>query len=71
MPKLVDASSISIKFKLETVKELRKEALQNNRSLSGEVRHRIYKSFQAKDSDKNQSEITANQKKIIGVKNGK
>ena len=50
------ASSISIKFELETVNQLREEASQNQRSLSGEVRHRIYKSFHRKDSEQNPAE---------------
>ena len=66
MPRQDYASSISIKFELETVNQLRKEAMENQRSLSGQVRHLIYKSLQPKDSDKNQSEITTNQSKTIG-----
>jgi hypothetical protein len=71
MPRQDYASSISIKFELETVAQLRKEALENQRSLSGQVRHLIYKSLQPKDSDKNQSEMTTNQSKTIGGYDGK
>jgi hypothetical protein len=71
MPRPDYASSISIKFELETVAQLRRQALENQRSLSGQVRHLIYKSLQPKDSDKNQSEITTNQSKTIGGYDGK
>ena len=63
MPRPDYASSISIKFEIETVNQLRKEALENQRSLSGQVRHLIYKHLQPKDSDTSRS--VSSQKKEV------
>ena len=56
MPKPNYVSSISIKFESESISQLRKEATENQRSLSGEIRHRLNQTLQANNSDKNQSE---------------
>lgn len=53
MPKPQYSFSIPTRFELETLEKLREASLQNQRSLSGEIRYRVLKSLQ-KDADKYQ-----------------
>jgi len=52
MPRPHYSFSIPTKFELEILEKLRKASLENQRSLSGEIRYRIIKSFQPRDTDK-------------------
>lgn len=58
MPKPQYSFSIPTRFELETLEKLREASLQNQRSLSGEIRYRVLKSFQ-KDTGENQEHYRA------------
>jgi hypothetical protein len=58
MPRPELSYSTPVKFELSTLKKLREASLQNQRSLSGEVRYRVIQSFQ-NDADKDQERYSA------------
>ena len=56
MPRKELSFSIPTKFDVETLKELREIALENERSLSGEIRYRVIKTLKPRDAEQIQAE---------------